>query len=81
MELVAADGVKQRLRATVRELKLPPKKAAAILASVNLPAPKRRHLLNGGTAVTGATKSPTRRRKGEDGDEPAASKPVLVLGR
>ena len=72
--------MKQRLSATVRDLKLPPKKAAAILACVNLPASKRRQTPYGGTMATGAPKSPTRRRKSDDGNAPAKFKPVLVLG-
>ena len=80
MELVAADAVKQRLSATLQDMKLPPKKKEAILASVNLPASKRRQSPDVGKAAVEPPKPAKHRRKG-DHSAPAASKPVLVLGR
>lgn len=79
VELVAADAVKQRLSATLRDLKLPPRKTSAILASVNLPASKRRDSPYGGKSAVEPPKPATRRRKSDYST--AASKPVLVLGR
>ena len=76
MELVEADAVRERLKAAVKGL--PPKRAANILACVNLPASKRRR----SAAGTATANPPAARKRKDDGEKtPAASKPVLVLGR
>ena len=67
--------MKKRLRATLRDIKLPRREAAAILESVNVPGPKRR------TSPLGDKPFAARRRKGNDDNAPAAQKPVLVLGK
>ena len=78
MELVEADAVRERLKAAVKGL--PPKRAANILACVNLPASKRRRSA-AGTATANPPAAPKRKRKDDGEKTPAASKPVLVLGR
>lgn len=75
-----ADAVKERVRATIDGLDLPPKQAAAILASVNLPSGKRQKSALSGKATVAPPKSEKGRRKGDDKDA-QARKPVLVLGQ
>ena len=70
--------MKERLKVAVKGL--PPKRAATILASVNLPAPKRRRSAVGATLPENQRTVPKLRRKTDD-KAPAAHKPVLVLGR
>ena len=71
-----------RLKAAIRDIKLPPKKAAAILASVSLPSTKQRLSPYGGKAAIVPPKGKGRQRKGKDDKARAApSKPVLLLGR
>ena len=48
---------------------------------MNLPASIRRQSSYSGTVASGTPKSPARRRKGGKDNVPAASKPVLLLGR
>ena len=76
MEFVEADAVRERLKAAVKGL--PPKRAANILASVNLPASKRPK------SPTGTAKrppaAPKRRGKVNGAKTLEVSKPVLVLG-
>ena len=71
--------MKERLKVAVRGL--PPKRAAAILASVNVPAPKRRTSPYDDKAAAAHQPAKTRKRKGIDGKTPAGRKPMLVLGR
>ena len=70
-----------RLKAAIRGIKLPPKKAAAILASVNVPSPKRRLSPFSDKAAIVPPKGKGHERKGKDDQALAATKPVLLLGR
>lgn len=66
--------MKERLKVAVKGP--PPKKAATILASVHLPAQRRRKSPYDDKAAT-APRPPTRLRKGDKDDTPSTSKPVL----
>lgn len=74
------ERVREQLKRAVRDTKLPPKKAAAILASVNIPGPRRRRSSFDGTVAVVPPKSAARRRKSDD-KAATAAKPVLLLGR
>ena len=65
--------MKERLQAAVKGL--PPKRASAILASVNLPASKRRRSAVGDVSAGNQPTAPKRRRNADDEKTPAASKP------
>ena len=52
------------LKVAVREINLPPKNAAVVLASVELPGPKRRQSLYGGQSTTGQNVVAESRRRG-----------------
>ena len=80
-ETVKMARVRRQLKAAIGDIKLPPKKAAVILDSVNVPGPKRRQSQLPGEAAVVSPNGKKRRRR-DDGDKAgAASKPVLVLGR
>ena len=74
------ERVRRQLKAAIKETDLPPKKAAVVLASVDVPGPKRRQSPYDGKVATTPPESKTRRRKAADKGS-AASKPVLLLGR
>ena len=78
-DTVQMSRVARQLREAVENANLPPKKAESILASINLP--KRRQSLYRDKAAIASPPAKTRRRKGDDGKDSTASKPVLVLGR
>ena len=68
----------RRLEKAVDDADLPPKKAAAILKSIKLPAPRRQSPYGTKAAVTHPPAKP-RKRKGDDDKATSARKPVLVL--
>ena len=73
--------MKERVRAAVHGIDLPPKKAAAILASINLTGPKRRQSVLARKAAVVPPKTKTGRRKGDPDKTATARKPVLLLGK
>lgn len=74
--------MKGRLKAAIQDINLPPRKAAAILASVNLPGSKQRQTPYGDKpSIVPPKAKPRRKGKGKDDKTVAASKPVLLLGR
>ena len=79
-DTVQMTRVQRQLERAVRNANLPPKKATAILESINVPGPKRRHSPYGSNVAVAPPKAKTR-RKGDDGKAAASSKPVLLLGR
>ena len=80
-DTVQMNRVREQLLRAVHDINLPHKKAAVILESVNVPGLKRRKSPYCGNVAASPPKAKTRRRKGDDGNTAAASKPVLVLGQ
>ncbi len=78
-DTVQMSRVQRQLQKTVRDANPPPKKAESILDSIKLP--KRRQSPYGGKAAIVQPTAKIRKRKGDDGKDATASKPVLVLGR
>lgn len=78
-DTVQIERVRQQLKDAIRDVNLPPKKAAVILNSIDVPGPKRRKTLLTDKAIVAPPKS-RGARKGDD-DKPPPRAPVLVLGR
>ena len=79
-ETVKIERVRRQLKEAIRDIKVPSKKAAVILDSVELPGPKRRTPPLPNKAVV-APASGKKKRRSKDGETGQVRKPVPVLGR
>lgn len=74
------ERVRERLEHAIRDIDLPPKKAATILKSIDIPVPKHRRTPYGKAGI-GQPPALSRKRKEDKGQTSKTRKPVLVLGR